>query len=185
MNITLKNVKRNARLSQETHCFSANVYVDGKKFTEICNAGHGGCDEYDASNEAVYELMKQINPNVVLTHDEVNRDDNQDWPYPDNWVETFSMTAASCFEAYVANLVNVFMFEKDIKNDLRHRFVCIKANSTDDDASIHLYPKKQFGDQAIDVVKSAIERHMEHEVEIINGWDFEDIKAAFELDAAA
>ena len=176
--ITLKNVKYAAHASQETHCFQATVYVNGKKFCVVSNEGHGGCDSHDAKSDDVFNLMKQINPNVVKTHDEVDRDANADWPYPDNWVETFSMTAESCFESYVANLVNVFLVEKDIKNDLRHRFVCL-----DDEGSIHLYGKKQFGEMTIDAIKEGIEKHAKRAVEIINGWAFEDVKAAYQLDA--
>lgn len=183
--ITLKSVKHMAKLSRETHCFTANVFVDGKKFCEVSNDGHGGCDETSANYDDVFALMKQLNPNVVKSYDDVDKDANEPWPYPDNWFLTFSMTAQSAFEALVCNLVNDFLRLKDIKNDLRHRFVCIKANSSDNDASIHLYGKKQFGNQSPADIKCAIERHMEHEVEIINEWEMADIEAAYELDAAA
>lgn len=42
--ITIKNLKVNATLSEETTCYSATIYVDGKKFGETGNDGHGGCD---------------------------------------------------------------------------------------------------------------------------------------------
>jgi hypothetical protein len=32
-------------LSEETQCFSLDLYVDGKKFAHVSNRGHGGCDE--------------------------------------------------------------------------------------------------------------------------------------------
>jgi hypothetical protein len=40
--VTLKNFKHNARLSEETECFSATVYVDGVRMAEATNRGHGG-----------------------------------------------------------------------------------------------------------------------------------------------
>ena len=46
MNIELKNVSYNARLSEETSCFSAAVYIDGKKEGTVANRGCGGCNEY-------------------------------------------------------------------------------------------------------------------------------------------
>lgn len=45
MNITIKNVKYAAFASQETHCFKATLYVDGKPFGYVSNDGHGGCDD--------------------------------------------------------------------------------------------------------------------------------------------
>lgn len=46
MNITLKNLKINDRLSDETTCFSATVVLDGKPIGTASNRGCGGCDEY-------------------------------------------------------------------------------------------------------------------------------------------
>lgn len=43
MNITLKNFKHAAFASQETYCFEATVYIDGKKAGRASNEGHGGC----------------------------------------------------------------------------------------------------------------------------------------------
>lgn len=42
MNIELKNISYNARLSEETHCFAATVYIDGVKAGDAENRGHGG-----------------------------------------------------------------------------------------------------------------------------------------------
>ena len=42
MEITIKNLKVLERLSQETLCFSASVYVNGKKVGTAENRGHGG-----------------------------------------------------------------------------------------------------------------------------------------------
>ena len=46
MKIELKNIKTNNALSEETICFSANVYRDGKKIGTIGNRGCGGDHEY-------------------------------------------------------------------------------------------------------------------------------------------
>jgi hypothetical protein len=44
MEISLKRVKYAAFASEETPCFSAKVYVDGKLLCEARNDGHGGSD---------------------------------------------------------------------------------------------------------------------------------------------
>jgi len=41
--ITLKNFKHAEFASHETNCFEATVYLDGKKFGNVENDGHGGC----------------------------------------------------------------------------------------------------------------------------------------------
>jgi len=46
MKIELKRITYNARLSEETPAFAADVYVDGKKVGEARNDGHGGCNAY-------------------------------------------------------------------------------------------------------------------------------------------
>lgn len=44
INIELKNIKHMASLSEETNCYSATVYLDGKPVCDVSNHGHGGCD---------------------------------------------------------------------------------------------------------------------------------------------
>lgn len=42
---TLKKVQYLAGMSQETHCYTADLYLNGCKVAEVGNAGHGGCDD--------------------------------------------------------------------------------------------------------------------------------------------
>ena len=44
MKLELKNIKHTAWASEETHCYQASLYVDGKPFAIVSNDGHGGCD---------------------------------------------------------------------------------------------------------------------------------------------
>lgn len=50
--ITLKAVRLNAAMSEETTCYSATVYLDGKKVGTAMNHGHGGPDFYRWSDDA-------------------------------------------------------------------------------------------------------------------------------------
>jgi len=48
MKLELKNIKHTAWASEETHCYQASLYVDGKPVAIVSNDGHGGCDrDYD------------------------------------------------------------------------------------------------------------------------------------------
>ena len=46
MKIELKNVKINQSFSEETTCFKADVFVNGKKIAHAQNDGRGGCTSY-------------------------------------------------------------------------------------------------------------------------------------------
>ena len=48
--IELKNIKHTAWASEETHCYQATLYVDGEKWGQVSNDGHGGCDRFYGEN---------------------------------------------------------------------------------------------------------------------------------------
>jgi hypothetical protein len=58
----LKNLSHNATFSEETHCFRASVYINGKRMFAVSNRGCGGANEYSPSDfktgkEAFEEAM--------------------------------------------------------------------------------------------------------------------------------
>jgi hypothetical protein len=58
----LKAIKVNERLSEETFCYSANIYVGKTKVAEVSNHGHGGCDnQYPINKEKWQELVDAVN----------------------------------------------------------------------------------------------------------------------------
>lgn len=74
MEITLKNIKVAKFMSQETLCYSATVYVDGKKAGHSENDGHGGCSSVHLNPEFnhLYHMKFNVpcgcdhNPNCPL-----------------------------------------------------------------------------------------------------------------------
>ena len=58
MKIELKNVKVNQAFSEETTCFIADLFVNGKKVAHAKNYGRGGCTDY-YPYEGQRELLKQ------------------------------------------------------------------------------------------------------------------------------
>ena len=72
MEITIKNLKVLEELSQETLCFSASVYVNGKKVGTAENTGHGGMTDLNLyrkkadgdweRNRELYEELKEYVP---------------------------------------------------------------------------------------------------------------------------
>lgn len=58
--VTLKSVKINEALSEETTCYSATVYLDGKKVGTASNRGHGGEDFYDWTDKGAGAEVERI-----------------------------------------------------------------------------------------------------------------------------
>lgn len=50
MKIELKKISFNERMSEETNCFVADLYINGKKIGYCKNTGQGGCTDYNAYN---------------------------------------------------------------------------------------------------------------------------------------
>jgi hypothetical protein len=59
MKIELKKISFSERMSQETNCFVADLYIDGKKVGQCNNDGHGGCTNYHGSTIADLDIIKK------------------------------------------------------------------------------------------------------------------------------
>lgn len=46
MKLELKNVKFYESMSEETNCFQADLFINGKKIASVKNDGQGGCTDY-------------------------------------------------------------------------------------------------------------------------------------------
>jgi hypothetical protein len=62
MNVELKKVKYHESMSDETNCFEAEIWVDGKKLADVQNHGQGGENEYHPvggySNPGWYSFLE-------------------------------------------------------------------------------------------------------------------------------
>jgi hypothetical protein len=61
MKIELKRISVSERMSEETNCFVADLYINGKKVGECKNDGRGGCTDYHANtleNRKVIEMAE-------------------------------------------------------------------------------------------------------------------------------
>ena len=112
MNITLKNIKYMASLSEETHCFSADVWVDGKKMFGVKNAGHGGGDE-------VYGIKGGVE-HVNTVYREIDEELGKDMaPQSDNAKALDLPELPNCLEFEVCNIINQWLDDKEIKKVMR------------------------------------------------------------------
>ncbi len=73
MELTLKSVNINKVMSEETLCFDATVYADGKRAGVVCNRGCGGSNEYHwADRDLGAEIEAWAEKEVIVTTDPVN-----------------------------------------------------------------------------------------------------------------
>jgi hypothetical protein len=77
MNIELKNIKHSSFASHETNCYSASIYVDGKKAGTVDNQGYGGADNIHW-NDSVFgqsvEDWAASQPNIKTEYGEMTYD---------------------------------------------------------------------------------------------------------------
>jgi len=60
MKIELKNVKINKMFSEESTCFMADVFINGKKTAYAQNDGHGGNTNIQPLNEGMSKVLDEV-----------------------------------------------------------------------------------------------------------------------------
>lgn len=60
MKLELKNIKYFASGSQETPCYTATLYIDGKKAVYVDNNGHGGCDRHHVVKPFTWKDVEEV-----------------------------------------------------------------------------------------------------------------------------
>ena len=56
--IEMKNISYYARGSEETPCYNATVYINGKKAVEVSNDGHGGSDRQHTYPQSEFNVRE-------------------------------------------------------------------------------------------------------------------------------
>jgi len=59
MKIELKRIQFSERMSEETNCFVADLYINGKKVGECKNDGQGGCTDYYGNSPESNQLIRK------------------------------------------------------------------------------------------------------------------------------
>jgi hypothetical protein len=108
MKIELRRIQHFERMSEETNCYAADLYVDGVKVGEVGNDGHGGCDE---QRVYPYARLKEINDWCIAN-------------LPPISMAEFGMADIPCdLEQHCAKLLEDFLAEKRIKRDLKAKAI--------------------------------------------------------------
>jgi len=67
--IELKGVKTHSDMSQETTCFTASIYMKGKRVGVVSNQGCGGCNEYRWLDQAAGRKIEAWSETVETAYD--------------------------------------------------------------------------------------------------------------------
>ena len=58
--LSLKNLKFHEDMSEETPCFSADLYENGKLIAHVSNRGHGGCNDIHPAKGLTYKDVAHL-----------------------------------------------------------------------------------------------------------------------------
>ena len=131
--LEMKAIKLAQWKSQETYCYEANVYLDGKPFAIVGNDGHGDCDyqhEHPKFKGEFYPTLKKLDEEFAKL------------PYTDkgkykNVPEGFKQT----FERWCNEQVGLYEVDKEIKRTLKNNIVAqIMEADKDGGAYVDLLP---------------------------------------------
>lgn len=92
MKVELKNIKLMPSLSDETECFSATIYINGKKAGTVKNRGQGGEHEYAFENAEVEEKFHTFCSEQPC---------NYNFEYSDQYIDKLLRKGYNCSQIYL------------------------------------------------------------------------------------
>ena len=140
--LELKNIEYYKRGSEETPCYNATVYVNGKKAVEVSNDGRGGSDRQFAYPQFMEEWDSDMR-NLLQTLDEY-------------CVKTFGTEKYEWgevdidLEHWCQKKMYEYVDQKKLKRDMKTKFVCVDIEKNE----LYAYAKKGHSDVAF-------QKHME------------------------
>ena len=111
--IALQNIKRVAHFSEETHCYTAVLYVDGERWGTVSNRGHGGPDDFHGEGGRGYGDIETLNTLIAETFK----------PY-----EAYGITLEQNLEMVCGDLVNQWLRDKDFARAMKAKVLFTKPD---------------------------------------------------------
>lgn len=114
--VELKRVSVNHRLSEETNCFVADIWIDGKKVGDVRNDGHGGCNMYTnwEVQRRLGDLARTLPPVTTNFHD----------PHDPSRMFTFQPDA----DHIIGELIDRHIAKTDLKRLMKTRIIFTKSD---------------------------------------------------------
>jgi len=143
MKFQIKNFKHAEFASEETNCFEATLYLDGKRFCIVSNDGQGAENNYyplpnsKIKQNELWKEISTIDKELGVEVLEVNLTEDR----------TYKLN--NCLDLVVSDLVNAELYRKDAKKLLK-KIAYMKNNN------IYVLPSKfKPTEKNIVIVKSA------------------------------
>jgi hypothetical protein len=115
MKIELRNVKYAAFASQETSCFEAAIYIDGKREGEAHNDGHGG-----STSIHPYALQQRLDAYAKTLPRKVST-------IADETDASGFFTYEQSGESLVDDALTDYLITRDLKRDLKTRLLFVRG----------------------------------------------------------
>ena len=117
MKLELKNIKHTAWASEETHCYQASLYVDGKPVAIVSNDGHGGADRCYDHPKCVYSGRSAWRDKMQEVHEYF-----ASLPKT-NPCDIFPEGMEQTLEFWCADQVNDWLSARELKKNLKKSYV--------------------------------------------------------------
>ena len=137
--IELKAIKHSAFASHETHCFEANIYINGKLFCNVSNDGQGGSNRYDKN---ITKLCERISEELPEWHSE----------WDNSWRDTN-------LEIWVGEQVNVFLAKKEFAKLIRKNVLLVDPSAPKDLQSVSFKGKPTVTERHVEFVANKFADH--------------------------
>jgi len=159
--IELKAIKHSSFASEETHCYEAKIYLNGKAIFTASNNGRGACDDYYPIGKFTYSDIQAIDQRL--------RDELPKW---DMKIEDTIKKMDNTLEMFCCDMVNRHLAKRDFNRLLKNKVLVKKPNEKDLNFFTWKNTKK-ITQQHIDHIKSKYK-----EYEILNEMPYDQ---AFEI----
>lgn len=119
MKLELKNIQHAAFASEETNCYEATLYVDGKRFATVGNEGRGGADrvhpvEGATNATAFHAKLAEINAWLAANHPGIDMSEYGKEPIPCD------------LELWCGEQVNIFLASKELKRRIKRKVMLVE-----------------------------------------------------------
>ena len=149
--IEMKNISYYKRGSEETPCYNATVYINGKKAIEVSNDGHGGCDRQHTYPQCAFNL-REINDWCINTFGKST------WEYNG---KTYSTDLD--LEHYCHDELYNWLDAKELKKELKKNYVCVEKDKVKDEEFLVTWKRK--GNHTDDYFKNFLKTDYPHMVD--------------------
>tara|TARA_Y100000004_G_C8662623_1_gene305861 strand:+ start:20 stop:538 length:519 start_codon:yes stop_codon:yes gene_type:complete len=125
--IELKNISYYEQGSEETPCYNAIVYVNGKKLIDVGNDGHGGSDRQNGYGGYSWKEVEKVDSWIKANFPKGSFESGGETHYYDYDLESW------CHDKLYEHLD-----QKKLKRDMTRQFVCVDKAKKE----VYAYAKK-------------------------------------------